>query len=1018
MFLSKVSVKRPYFASMLNIVVLIFGLLAFANIGIDRNPNVAFPEVYAGITYKGMNPKSAEQLLLNPMEEQFKSLQGLKEMEGSAQQDFAEVTLKFNLNTDIDKAAADVRNALGLIDFPKEAEKPYVVKANVNANPFMTLNITAKSFSEQELSTYVTKELKPMLQRIDGVGEIYVAGALDREIHIELNPSALHALQLSPTQIYKAVNDQIINEPTGILRAKNEHFSITTNTIPNTLNTIAKIPIYQKDKPTLRIEDFATVQDTHAELKSYSELNGKKSISLFIAKQSKGNIVEISSELTKIIHSINSNASFNEKFKITIVNDDSIYIKNSYQTVLSDIIIGSILAVIVVFIFLHDWRNTLICSIAIPTSLIGTLAIIHYLGFTLNFMTLLALTLSIGILVDDAIVVIENIHRHKLLGKSIYRAAIEGSEEIGLAALAVTLAIVAVFVPVAFMEGIIGRFFYEFGITVSTAVLISLFVAFTVVPMLSSKFNSKEIPQKANPWKRKFDKYFIQLQTSYQKILSNSLKRRKTTLLIGILVFVFSVILLNFVPKTFEPEWDESKSYFTFNLAQGTPLAEAITRGQEIRNHIRTYPGVKDVIMRIGGNNNSPSRIQFTIILVEPQKRTYSANAFSQRLNEEATKFIRTDKERIGQASYNSDVYLNLYSIDSQALFLYSKQILKYLESLPEVSGANSSMSDEAFEYRVVPDFVKAAAFGISPSDIADTLKLLYRGTKVGDFYSDGRYYDIKVLLPFKQDQSFASLSGVLLAPEKGSPVLLSSIATIERVAIEPLIEHINGTTRITVSADYYGKDLAGIMNKINAYIAKTKPSIIDTNFSGNSENLANALTSVGKSLLLATLFIFIVLSAQFENFKAPLAIMFSIPLAFSGAFVALLLSGQPLTIYAMIGIILLLGLVTKNAILLIEFAQQKISEGMEVNQALLEAAIVRLRPILMTTLTMIAGMLPLIFGTGAGHESYSNIGVTVTGGLISSTILTLVVVPCIYSLLVNFKFSRKHFRNKSKKAA
>lgn len=1009
MFLSKVSVKRPYFASMLNVVILIFGLLAFAKIGIDRDPNVDLPFVTVGIHYKGMNPKTSEQLLLNPMEEVFKSLPGLKSFKGTAAQDRAFVFLEFNLDVDIDKATADVRNSLSLIDFPKEAEKPYVEKVNNNAAPFMVLNVTSSNLTEQELSTYVTKELKPLLQRVDGVGQVSIAGSLEREIHINLNSSILNALQLSPTGIKKNIKDQIVNVPSGVLRSSNEHFSITTNTIPDNLNTIAKIPIAQKDKLLLRIEDFATIQDTYAEPTDYSEQNGKKSITIQITKQAKGNIVKIAANLRKTINSIN-NSNLKNKTEITVSLDQSEYIKDSYDNVVFDIILGSILAVLVVFIFLHDWRNTLICSIAIPTSLIGTLAVINYLGFTLNFMTLLALTLSIGILVDDAIVVIENIHRHKMMGKSIYKAAIEGSDEIGLAALAVTLAIVAVFVPVAFMEGIIGRFFYEFGITVASAVLISLFVAFTVVPMLSSKIGTSHNLTNTNKfkWKDKFDFYFTKFQNSYHNLLKKSLKRKKTTLFIGVAVFIFSIVLLKFVPATFQPDYDESETNFTFNLAQGTPLAEAITRGKEIRDHIRSYPGVKNIVMQIGNGRNTSSTINFTILLVAPKQRKFSTAEFSQRLNSDATKFIRSDKEKIGSGSHHSAVQLELFSTDSQALYLYSKQVLQYVSKLPNIGAAISSVSDEAFEYRVIPDFIKAATLGVSPNEIAETLKLLYQGVKVGDFYAEGQYYDIKVLLPFNQEQSLTNLSGVLVTNDKGSPVLLSSIATIERAPIEPVIQHINGFTKVSITADFYGKDLAGTMADINKYIAQTKPKSIDTSYSGASEHLNEAIAVIIKSLLLATLFIFIVLSAQFENFKAPISIMFSVPLAFSGAFLALLISGQSLTIFAMIGLILLLGLVTKNAILLIEFAQQKIAEGIDVDQALLEAAIVRLRPIMMTTLTMIAGMLPLVLSTGAGHESNSNLGVTVTGGLISSTLLTLVVVPCVYSILVKFKLPRK----------
>ncbi|WGL58497.1 efflux RND transporter permease subunit [Pigmentibacter sp. JX0631] len=1007
MFLSTVSVKRPYFSSMLNIVIIIFGLLAFANIGVDRDPDVAIPYVSASVTYKGMNPKTAEQLLLNPMEEAFKSLPGLKRIEGTAGQDYARVFLEFHLNVDIDKATADVRNAIGAIDLPKDAEKPSVFKLKNNARPFMIINISSDKMSEKDLSTYVNKELKPLLQRISGVGQVNISGTIDREIHINLNPSILNALHLNPNQIKKEINSQIVNKPSGVLRNSDSQFSIITNTIPSSLDTIAKIPIGQKDKPLIRVEDFATIQDTHAEVTNYSEVNGKKSIVIDIIKESKGNIVETAKQLKKLIENLNKTNK--DQLHISINLDDSIYINETYKNVRFDIFLGSILAILVVYLFLHDWRNTFICSLAIPTSIIGTLAVINYLGFTLNSMTLLALTLAIGILVDDAIVVIENIHRHKVMGKSAVAAAIDGSQEIGLAAIAVTLAIAAVFVPVAYMEGIIGRYFYEFGMTVSVAVLISLFVAFTVVPMLSSKLGTKQsLLAKEMQWQIKFNHYFHIFQSNYQKILKYSLQKKKLTLLVGILIFILSIFLLKFVPKNFQSTEDESVSYFTFQLAQGTPLEEAIKRGKEIRDHIRSYSGTKDIIMNVGSNNDSASSISFTIKLVNPKNRTYSTTEFTQRLNESAKKFIRNPNEKIGGKGYNSAIYLDLYSTDSQALYEYSKKVLQHITKIKDIGIPESSVSDAAYEYKVTPDFIKAASLGVSPSNIAETLQLLYKGEKVGEFYAEGRYFNIKILIPIKKEQTLNSLAGIFIFSEKGDPVLLSSIASIEKVQIEPIINHINGITNVTISADYFGKDLGNIMTQINKYIAETKPKSVDTSYGGQAELLDQSSGMVSKALLLALAFIFIVLSAQFENFKAPLAILFSIPLSFSGAFLAILITGKSLTIDAMIGIILLLGLVTKNAILLIEFAQQKIAEGMDVDKALLESAVVRLRPILMTTLTMIAGMLPLIFGTGAGHEANSILGVTVTGGLISSTLLTLVVVPCVYSLLIKFKFPKR----------
>ncbi|APJ02561.1 efflux RND transporter permease subunit [Silvanigrella aquatica] len=1003
MLISKISIKRPYFTVMINFLIIIFGLMSFTKLGIQDNPNVDMPFISVNIKYKGVNPKTAEEILLKPMEEQFKGLSNLKNMHGYAFQDGADVFLEFNLNVNIDRALSDVRDKLSYIDFPKESETPKIQRINSNDKSILSLNVSSSSISFQDLSYFVRDTLKPQLQNIEGVGAIQITGDETREIQILLNSSMINAMKISPNQIENKIKDQIVNKPSGNLRGESKFKSISTYNIPDSIDKIAKMPIIMNDKSLIRIEDIATIKDTHAEISNYSELNGNKTITLSIIKDHQGNIVNIAKEIKQKVAKIKFEN--NNKINIVITQDNSEYIVESYHSSIFELLTGSFFAVLIVFIFLHDWRNTLICAVAIPTSLIGTLAIAHALNFTINSITLMALTLSVGILIDDAIVVIENIHRHKKFGKSSFQAADEGTDEIGLAAIAVTLAIVAVFVPVAFMDGLLGKYFFEFGITVATAVLISLFVAFTIVPMMSSRIlkDSKNEEDGKNKYAALFDKKFEKIQLFYQNSLRKFLNYKKTTIFSAVIIFIISIVLLKFVPIAFSPEEDNSMVNFKLDLQHGTPLNISIERGKELEEYIRSYPGVENVVMNIAaGEGTTSNNILYNIMLVKTDKRNFTKNEFSEHLTKDAQKFIRSPFEKLGFGDSGYEpIRVNLMSSNSELMNEYSKDIIKFMSEIPNVTQINSSAKDPIYELRIIPNNLKAADLEVNINDMANTLKLLYGGVRVGDFYANGRYFDIKMLLPMENNQTIADITSVHIPSANNSSVLLSSVASFENVKIEPSISHLNGNTKMTISAQYSGKDLNGVTQKIQEFVNKTKPLGVTNSFSGEAEDVQKMVKTISTTLLLATLFIFMVLCSQFENVIAPFAIMLSVPLAFSGSFIALLITQYPLSIYGMIGIIMLMGLVTKNAILLIEFAQQKLREDYNVDDALLEAAFIRFRPILMTTLTMIAGMLPLLFHSGPGSSGANAMGVTVIGGLISSTLLTLFIVPCAYSMLI-----------------
>ncbi|RDB37218.1 MAG: AcrB/AcrD/AcrF family protein [Spirobacillus cienkowskii] len=1007
MYLAKVSIKRPYFISMINLLILIFGLVSFPKLPVQENPNVELPFVSISVRYPGVNPKTAEDLLLKPLENELKGVSGLKEMRGSAYQDGARVFLKFSLNIKIDNAVSDVRDKLNAIRFPSGVETPIIRKINDDDNSIMSLSVTSDTLSFKELSDFVNNDLQAHLQTIDGVGDVSVYGDQTKEIQIQLNPSIIHAMKISPTEIEQNIKNQILNEPSGVLRGNEKNVGISTYSIPTQIDSVAKLPLNLKNNTIIRLEDIAKIKDTYADPVTYSELNGKKTISLDVFKKSQGNVVNISKNVKKMINKYNIDN--NKNIEIVIVNDNSNFISEVVRSRIFELILAIIFAVAVVYVFLHNWRNTLICAVAIPVSLIGTFFVANYLNFSINYLTLVALTLSVGILVDDAIVVIENIHRHLLMGKKPLKAAADGASEIGFAAIAVTLAIVAVFIPVAFMDGVFGRYFYEFGVTVATAVLISLLVALTLVPMLSSKFLKENIENSSNknPFEIKFNSKLDQVQIVYKNLLQKVLKYKKSSVFLGFIIFILSIVLLNFVPKSFVPEENNNVAHFNFYLEKGTNLNSSIARGQELDKYIRKLSGVENVVMNVGsGKNSSFSNIQYIITLVASGKRNFSKNEFISFLQNDAKKFLRSDKEKFMMNDGYPPIQVNLFSMNTELINEYSKKVIEYMHTLPKISGIKSSLEDPIQELRVVPDLLKAASLNVDPKEIFNVLKLLYGGVKVGNFYADGKFYEIKIMLPLLQNQTLSDLNGVLIPTKDGSSVLLSSVASIENIYSDAVISHLNGNNMMRITANYLGSDLNKVTMQIQEFVNSTKPFNISNNFSGNAESLQELISTVAYTLLLSCIFIFMVLAAQFESFKAPLSIMLSIPFAFSGSFIGLLITRQPLTIYSMIGIIMLMGLVTKNAILLIEFTQQKITQGNDVVSSLLEATQVRFRPIMMTTLTMIAGMIPMLFSKEAGSVS---MGVTVIGGLISSTLLTLFIVPCAYCILNRIKLKSNY---------
>ncbi len=1016
MILSDVSIKRPVFATILNLILIVFGLFSLPRIAIDQFPKVDFPVITVTVIYPGADPASVEQRILDPLERSVNGVGGLKRLSSNAVQSVAQMVLQFDLEKDGDQAAQEVRDkvfaAVSLL--PPEAETPLVQKLDIGGAPIINLTVSSDKVSYGDLSRMVTDTIQPALERVKGVATVNAAGIREREVQVYVNRERLASFGLTPQDVAQSIRLQNLDLPAGKIQDDKTFSSLRVKGRLVSGEEIGRLPVLAPNNPNLKISDVAEVQDKIAEELTASFDGSSPTILLSLQKQAGANTTSVADEARKVVTKLQS--SLPADIRLEIVTDNSKYIKGAIDAVKLDLVLGAVLATLIVLVFLRDLKITLISAVALPTSVIATFAFMDGMGFTLNVMSTLGLSLSIGILIDDAIIVIENIHRHLAMNKTGVQAAKDATAEIGLAVFATTLTICAVFVPVAFMEGIIGRFFYEFGLTVAFAVLISLFVAFTLTPMMASRL-LKAHPQgethQEHPtsWlgrlSDKIERGLVAIETSYKKTLSWCLSHRAVTLIGGVVSLVVSVLLLQLVPKAFFPKEDRSQFAITYTLPEGSSLPVAKLKSQEFSAAIREYAGVEKVVTAIAATRErKPNKIRFDIILVDKSKRDYSQFQLADRFRAELfPKFTKDGsevsiQEADGAGGGRSEaIQLVFKSDDWEKLVQFSDQVSQFIKD--QISGAAEvSTSRPKFqrEYRIEVDTVRAADLGFTAAQIGSTVRALYEGNKISEIEDRGSTYDVRMRIADSDRLTAQDLEAVTLVSPKGQQITLGSIASVVAADAPSVIERVDGQRQITVFANYKNKDLSAAMAKIQGYVDQNIPGTISMSLAGQAEIMRDSFASMLKALALAILLVYMILCAQYERYLAPLVIMAALPLSFTGAFGALLISGQVMSIYTMIGIILLMGIVTKNGILLIDFTMSKMQEGLSPDAALMEAGPIRLRPILMTTLAAGGGMIPIAIGHGVGGEARSPMGVAVIGGLLMSTFLTLVVVPCLFS--------------------
>lgn len=1024
MKLADVSIRRPVLATVMIGAMVVFGMTAYPKVGVDLFPDVEFPFAAVTAIYPGADPETIETKVLEPLEEQVGAVSGIKFMQAIAQENVGTMLVQFDLERDADQAVQDVRDkvAAALVNLPGDLEPPIVQKFDIGAAPILTLALGGP-LPPRELTALAEDVVKARIQTLSGIGGVELIGKTEREVHVWLDPARLETYRLASGDVLQAIGMQNVEIPGGRLNPPGRELTVKTRGQVKTAEELGDVIITSAGGAPIRVRDVARVEDGQEEMRSAALLDDVSAIGLTIRKTAGANTVEVAARVRAVVEELRGDLP--DGVSLTVPLDNSTFIEASIGSVRFDLLFGGILAILIIMFFLHDWRATLISSLALPASVIATFAFIGALDFTFNNMTMLALTLSIGILIDDAIVVIENIHRHLEMGKTPRQAARDGAREIGLAVAATTASIVAVFLPVAIMEGIVGRFFLQFGLTVAFAVSVSFVVAFTITPAYSARM-LKSSHGKKNILSRGIDAFLGAIDRAYRRLLGGALRHPIITLVATTGIFFGSVSLATMLQGEFLPPEDRGEFIVRVELPQGTDLDTTVAYLDEVGGQLRALPGVASTFTAVGAGSQGEVNIgTVQVNAVARAERAYSQTEimehvramFDERAADGAIIAIeKLDAFGGGGAFKQAEIQFNIRGGDFGELQSAAAAVLDGMREAGGFVDLDTSFRGGKPEVQLNIDRARAADLGVPVGLIAMTVRTYFAGEKVSELLTaDGRF-DIRARLGEEFRTDPAGILGLTVrSPVTNQLVPLSQLVVLEEGAGAGKITRQDRQRQVTVYANLEGKPLGDAAAEVMAIADRVLPPHLDRDFAGQAEVMMESFGYMLEALILAIILVYLILAAQFESFIHPLTIMFSLPLAVTGAFGALLLADMSLNIFTFIGFIMLMGLVTKNAILLVDYTNTLRAEGMGRREALLAAGPVRLRPILMTTGAMIGGMLPVALSQAVGAEQRAPMAVAVIGGLVSSTLLTLVVVPVVYDLLDRFG---GFFRKKKKDEA
>ena len=1095
--LAEICVRRPVFATMLILSLTVVGIFSFFSLGVDLFPKLDFPTITITVVNPGASPREIETEVTERVEAAVNTISGIDELRSTSTEGVSQVFVQFLLEKNADIAAQEIRDKVNLIasDLPETAEAPIIQKLDTDAAPVLRIVVSAPR-PLREVTEIADKQIKERIESINGVGNVEIVGGSRREIQLKLDPDKMRAFGVTVPEVAAAVRLQNLEVPGGRVDEGTRELTVRTLgriTNPSDFNHIA---ITTRGSYAVKLSDIGYAEDGSEELRTSARLNGEPAVTLIVVKQSGTNTVAVADEVKARVEEIKPTLPANVRTEI--IGDSSIFIKAAVNSIQTHLIEGSILAAIVVFVFLWNFRSTLIAGLAIPTSIIATFGLMAALGYTLNMITMLALTLMVGIVIDDAIVVLENIYRFiEEKGMPPFQAAIEGTREIGLAVMATTLSLLAVFLPVGFMGGIVGRFMSSFGLTASFAIAVSLIVSFTLTPMLAARFikrkqrhlssgvgsrpsqgeastfvpdesrvlaggpdrrqheelgrwideDEAEIAGRATlvhasaatadgvdseassldtsesrearrkPHNSKEGRFYRPIDRAYTAMLKWSMAHRWVLVGLCVLVIVSIVPLFMFVGKNFLPVDDQSQFEINVRAPEGSTLASTSTMIERLATDVRTLPGVTHTLVTIGGDRQQLVNSANIYVKLTPiDERELTQTDLMVKARELLQKYPQELRANVGQVQAisgggqrNADVQYLIGGPDLQKLTAYSEQLLAKMRTIPDVVDVDSSLISGKPELRVEIDRARAADLGVRVGDIAQSLNTMVAGQKISTYNEGTEQYEVRLRAAGSARASKENLARLFAPSAKLGLVSLDSVVKIEEGSGPSAIDRLNRQRQVTLTCNVApGGSQSAVLAELSAAVeGMNLEAGYQTGLVGRSKELGRAGYYFGLAFALSFIFMYMVLAAQFESFIHPVTILLTLPLAIPFGILSLLVTGQTVNIFSGLGLLLLFGVVKKNAILQIDHTNELRAKGMDRLDAIIQANRDRLRPILMTTIALVAGMMPLVISSGPGSGTNRSIGVLVVGGQSLCLLLTLLAVPVFYSLFDDIGRSR-----------
>ncbi len=1009
MFLSEFSIKRPVVTVVIALALMVFGYFALTQLRTNQMPDVQPPVLVVSIPYPGASPETVEREVLNRIEDSLSSISGIDELRSYARDSFGTIVVQFEFHKNLIEAAQEIRDAIATVrdKLPTEMKEPYLQRMDPNAQSILNISLHSETLTQMELSRIADQVIARELRTVPGVALVELRGELIREMTVFLDSSAMREANVSVMDVLNALRAQNLAAPVGHVQQGLEEQSIRLLGRLQDAADFESVVIKQMGDASVRLGQVARVEDGHAEQRTYSLLDGVPSVGIAVTKSREASTITVTDDLLAALDELKPELPAGAE--ITVVFNDGEWVRNSLRNVIEALTAGALLTILTVYIFLNSWRSTIITATALPTSVLGAFIAVWACGFTLNFMTLLGLSLAIGVLIDDAIVVRENIVRHMEMGKDKLTASREGTREIGLAVMATTFAIVAVFVPVAFMEGMPGQWFKPFGLTVAVSVLVSLFISFSLDPMLSAYWGDSHTGKpKHGPLGRqleRFNNWFDRQAQGYSRVIDWALHHRVSMWLLafGSLFGALAMIATQSVGSSFLPQTDNGAIIIEVRAPSGSSLDYTRIKAEQAASLAQVLPEVEYVQTTVGADGNI-SKAEINIDLIKQSERERSAREIAQGLRSEIQRLVGAEYTIIDELNNGAQKPLQIQfrGPDSRKL---NELVSQYMAELKRVEGAvdvGLSTQEPKPELQVKVDRGLASSLGISMSDAANALRVAFAGVEVGDWVDPtGETRNVAVRLSPEDRLAAEDLETLPIVAIGDTIVPLKQIATVTMGEGPAAIEHYNRENTIAVTANVEGRSFGEVFSDAMA-LAKAMdfPPGYDLVVGGAGRDQQEVFGSMLRALGIAVMLMYLILVVQFHSFLTPIAIMLSLPLSLIGVVLALKFTGATLNLMSLIGVIMLMGLVAKNAILLIDFARKKEADGMDRDNALILAGQERLRPILMTSFALIAGMLPVAIGWGEGAGFYRPLGIAIIGGMITSTVLTLLVVPTFYDSL------------------